>query len=132
MSRFAVDDPSSHVTARHVELSARGITFELVACGGAPVPVRMSLVGSFNVVNALAAARLLAACGLAITDEAIAAGIAGTVWPGRLEKLQSSPDIYLDGAHNPSAARELVTAQMTEEDRRRLLAESIARLESRA
>ena len=31
-----------------------------------------------------------------------------------------------------SAARELVTAQMTEEDRRRLLAESIARLESRA
>ena len=29
------------------------------------------------------------------------------VWPGRLEKLQSDPDVYLDGAHNPSAAREL-------------------------
>ena len=28
-------------------------------------------------------------------------------WPGRLEKLQSQPGLYLDGAHNPSAAREL-------------------------
>jgi len=28
-------------------------------------------------------------------------------WPGRLEKLQSRPDIYVDGAHNPGAAREL-------------------------
>jgi dihydrofolate synthase/folylpolyglutamate synthase len=69
-----------------------------------------SLPGRFqvqNAVNALAAARLLAARGLAITDEAIATGIANTVWPGRLEVLQSVPDIYLDGAHNPSAAREL-------------------------
>ena len=28
-------------------------------------------------------------------------------WPGRLEKLQSRPDVYVDGAHNPGAAREL-------------------------
>ena len=34
-------------------------------------------------------------------------GIAETVWPGRLEKLQSDPAVYLDGAHNPGAAREL-------------------------
>ncbi len=33
--------------------------------------------------------------------------MAETVWPGRLEKLQSHPDVYLDGAHNPGAAREL-------------------------
>jgi dihydrofolate synthase/folylpolyglutamate synthase len=79
---------------------------------GWSLDIAPSLPGHFqvqNAVNALAAARLLAASGLAITEEAIAAGIAGTVWPGRLEKLQSSPDIYLDGAHNPSAARELAT-----------------------
>lgn len=77
---------------------------------GWSLDIAPSLPGHFqvqNAVNALAAARLLAARGLIITDEAIAVGIAGTVWPGRLEKLQSSPDIYLDGAHNPSAAREL-------------------------
>jgi dihydrofolate synthase/folylpolyglutamate synthase len=62
-----------------------------------------------NAVNAIAAARLLVASGLRISDDAIAHGIADAVWPGRLEKLQSKPDIYLDGAHNPSAARELAT-----------------------
>jgi dihydrofolate synthase / folylpolyglutamate synthase len=69
-----------------------------------------SLAGLFqlqNALNAVAAARLLSQRGFRVPDESIAAGIAGTVWPGRLEKLQSDPDVYLDGAHNPSAAREL-------------------------
>jgi dihydrofolate synthase/folylpolyglutamate synthase len=55
----------------------------------------------------VAAARLLSQRGFRVSDESIAAGIATTVWPGRLEKLQSNPDVYLDGAHNPSAAHEL-------------------------
>jgi len=68
------------------------------------------LLGRFqlhNALNAVAAARLLAQSGLRISDDAITRGIADTAWPGRIEKLQSRPDIYLDGAHNPSAAREL-------------------------
>jgi dihydrofolate synthase/folylpolyglutamate synthase len=60
-----------------------------------------------NAINAVAAARLLLSQGLAISDAAIVSGIANAVWPGRIEKLHSRPDIYLDGAHNPSAAREL-------------------------
>jgi dihydrofolate synthase/folylpolyglutamate synthase len=68
------------------------------------------LAGRFqlqNAVNAVAAARNLAARGYRIPDAAIVRGIAAAVWPGRLEKLQSQPDLYLDGAHNPGAAREL-------------------------
>src|SRR5580692_11695706 len=60
-----------------------------------------------NSLNAVAAARYLQNRGYRISDDAIARGIAEAVWPGRLEKLQSGPDLYLDGAHNPSAAREL-------------------------
>jgi dihydrofolate synthase/folylpolyglutamate synthase len=60
-----------------------------------------------NAMNAVAAARLLRGRGFRISGNDIAEGIAGTVWPGRIEKLQSHPDVYLDGAHNPSAAREL-------------------------
>jgi dihydrofolate synthase/folylpolyglutamate synthase len=60
-----------------------------------------------NCLNAVAAARCLQERGYRISDDAIAQGIAEAVWPGRLEKLQSNPDVYLDGAHNPSAAREL-------------------------
>ena len=69
-----------------------------------------SLPGSFqlqNALNALAAARFLQSRGFRISDDTITQGIANTVWPGRLEKLQSHPEIYLDGAHNPSAAHEL-------------------------
>lgn len=73
--------------------------------------LRPSLRGKFqvqNALNAVAAARLLAARGLpSISTEAIERGVAEAVWPGRLERLQERPEIYLDGAHNPSAAREL-------------------------
>jgi len=60
-----------------------------------------------NALNAVAAARLLQAKNFRITNENIERGIAEAQWPGRLEKLQSRPDVYLDGAHNPGAAREL-------------------------
>jgi dihydrofolate synthase / folylpolyglutamate synthase len=77
---------------------------------GASFEVAPSLPGSFqlqNALNAVAAARFLQNRGFRITGEAITHGIANVVWPGRLEKLQSNPAVYLDGAHNPSAAREL-------------------------
>ena len=83
-----------------VSESASAASFEL-----AP-----SLSGRFqldNALNALSAARLLQAKGFRISHRDIEQGIATTSWPGRLEKLQSAPDVYLDGAHNPSAAREL-------------------------
>jgi dihydrofolate synthase/folylpolyglutamate synthase len=68
------------------------------------------LAGRFqlqNALNAVAASQVLHEAGYRITRENIERGIAEAVWPGRLEKLQSGPDIYLDGAHNPGAAREL-------------------------
>jgi len=68
------------------------------------------LAGRFqlqNAINAVAAARALSARGYRIPENALEQGVAAAVWPGRLEKLQSRPDIYADGAHNPGAAREL-------------------------
>lgn len=60
-----------------------------------------------NGLSAVAAARVLKKSGLTISDTAMAQGIANAEWPGRIEKLRANPDVYLDGAHNPSAAREL-------------------------
>ncbi|MGB7437408.1 MAG: cyanophycin synthetase, partial [Candidatus Acidiferrum sp.] len=62
-----------------------------------------------NVLNAVAAARVLQGKEFRISDEDIERGIAEAQWPGRLEKLHSNPDVYLDGAHNPGAARELAS-----------------------
>jgi dihydrofolate synthase/folylpolyglutamate synthase len=99
---FRVDRESIHngsVRAHVIEVASRK-TFEIVP----------GLPGRFqfqNALNAVAAARRLRDRGFPISDEAITRGVAETVWPGRLERLQSAPDVYLDGAHNPGAAREL-------------------------
>jgi dihydrofolate synthase / folylpolyglutamate synthase len=68
------------------------------------------LAGRFqlqNALNAVAAAHVIKSQGYRLTDRAIRLGIATAVWPGRIEKIRTQPDIYLDGAHNPSSAREL-------------------------
>jgi len=96
---FRVDRQSARLRARVTE-AASGQIFEIAPS----LPGRFQLQ---NALNALAAARLLQKRGFKIRDEAITRGIADTAWPGRLEKLQSTPDVYCDGAHNPGAAREL-------------------------
>jgi dihydrofolate synthase/folylpolyglutamate synthase len=99
---FRVDRESMQggsVRARVIEADS-GTIFEIAPS----LPGRFQLE---NALNAVAAARLLQNCGFQIPNDAVLRGIADTVWPGRLEKLQSNPEVYLDGAHNPSAAREL-------------------------
>jgi dihydrofolate synthase/folylpolyglutamate synthase len=79
---------------------------------GNTLEIAPSLPGDFqlqNALNAVAAARLLQTCGLRISDGALMEGVAKTLWPGRLEQLQSNPVVYLDGAHNPGAAHQLAT-----------------------
>ena len=73
--------------------------------------VEPPLPGRFQIRNALAAATaacLLASQGFTIGEEAITRGIATVYWPGRLERLSTQPAVYLDGAHNPAGARELL------------------------
>src|SRR5580704_482374 len=66
--------------------------------------------GKFQIRNALTAAAtagLLAERGFSITWCSVEQGIANVRWPGRLERVSERPAIFLDGAHNPAAAREL-------------------------
>jgi dihydrofolate synthase / folylpolyglutamate synthase len=69
-----------------------------------------ALAGRFQIGNALTAAvaaSVLVEQGFEVDHLAIEQGIATVQWPGRLERLAATPDVYLDGAHNPSGAREL-------------------------
>lgn len=73
----------------------------------------LPLAGAFQRENAAAAveaARLLNRFGFAISDGDIRAGLGGMRWPGRLERIHVHPDVYIDGAHNPNAARRLAEA----------------------
>lgn len=77
---------------------------------GKELVIAPRLAGRFqlqNAVNAVAAVRLLPPDRFVIGSAAIEEGIRAAVWPGRIEKVHAEPDVYLDGAHNPSAAREL-------------------------
>jgi UDP-N-acetylmuramoyl-L-alanyl-D-glutamate--2,6-diaminopimelate ligase len=104
VARFAVEDPAAEVGARDVDLMPGGTTFSLVACGREPVRVRTGLVGSFNVVNALAAATTALLAGFDL--DAVVAGLEGpVVVPGRMERIDAGQDftVLVDYAHTPDA-----------------------------
>ena len=69
-----------------------------------PYPGRLSLAGEHQRINAGLAAAMLELSALPHDTER---GLAGAAWPGRLERFDN---VYLDGAHNPHAARALARA----------------------
>jgi dihydrofolate synthase/folylpolyglutamate synthase len=77
------------------------------------IDVRTPLLGSFQVENvaiAVAALTELRSAGFSIPDRAIREGVAATRWPARLDLLQETPSILVDGAHNRPAAEALASA----------------------
>ncbi|MEO7026832.1 MAG: folylpolyglutamate synthase/dihydrofolate synthase family protein [Caulobacteraceae bacterium] len=77
-----------------------------------------SLSGGHQFDNAaLAAVAALSLSDRRIDDAAVAEGVARATWPGRFQRLTAGPlatrarnrgaDLWLDGAHNPHAARAL-------------------------
>lgn len=81
------------------------VPFEMIGDADVAAAPATPLLGRHQRENAALAAR---ACrSLDIAPGAIAAGFAAIAWPGRLERIAACPDVYLDGAHNPLAARAL-------------------------
>src|SRR6266436_579644 len=111
----AVHETEKEYVARNVSFVDGCVRANVVDVkSGARFRIAPNLRGRFqlgNAVNAIVVAEMLRARGVGISDAAIEQGITNAVWPGRIEKLQSGPDVYLDGAHNPSAARELANFQ---------------------
>ena len=73
----------------------------------------LGLLGAHQVANAclaIAAVELVGAAGFPVPEKAVRSGLAAAVWPGRLERVAVSPDIYIDGAHNPASASVLAEA----------------------
>ncbi len=79
--------------------------------------VPLGLTGVFQRENAALAycgARCLRELGYEISQEAMERGLANAVWRGRMEKLGSRPDVWIDGAHNPDAVRRLREALLAQ------------------
>ena len=82
-----------------------GVEVELDAAGGPPtgrpVAIRSPLLGLVQMENLAVAAT--AATLLGIPAASIVAGAASVRWPGRLQWVDGTPPLLLDGAHNPAA-----------------------------
>ncbi len=76
------------------------------------------LVGAHQLQNAGLAVAAIKAAGVPLTDEILSKGLRSARWPARLQRLKSGPlvellagdedtEIWLDGGHNPHAARAL-------------------------
>jgi dihydrofolate synthase/folylpolyglutamate synthase len=70
-------------------------------------PFHCGLAGRHQIVNALTAATALDSFG--VPYGAIAEGLRDARWPGRLTRIQTNPEIIVDGAHNPAGARALAS-----------------------
>jgi murE/murF fusion protein len=115
---WAVDDDAT-ITATRVRSGAAGLTFTLTFSppGGERRQAEVSaphLLGHFNVENALVAAGLALAIGVAFDD--VVAGLAVARPPrGRMERVPSregQPLVVVDYAHTPDALeRALLTAR---------------------
>jgi len=85
------------------------------------------LAGRHQLDNAACALALLeaaAAEGFLASEEAVREGLRSVKWEGRLEIVERSPTIVLDGAHNPAAASVLADSlaeMMRERPRGRLI-----------
>ena len=99
--RFGLADDAADIRATDVRFTPRGSEWTLVTPAGS-VPVRLPLIGDFNVLNALGAAAAALAGGLRPMQIAERLATLPQV-PGRLEVLREHPTVLRDYAHTPDA-----------------------------
>jgi UDP-N-acetylmuramoyl-L-alanyl-D-glutamate--2,6-diaminopimelate ligase len=111
---FGLESDEAVVTATDWSVDASGARFALVDSSvDRSESVRMSLLGRYNIENALAAAATARAAGLPFDAVVAGLGVAVTV-PGRLEPIETSEQflVLVDYAHTPDAlAHTLVAAR---------------------
>ncbi|HEY8756778.1 MAG TPA: folylpolyglutamate synthase/dihydrofolate synthase family protein [Candidatus Dormibacteraeota bacterium] len=87
-----------------------GVTIEI---DDPPLRLATPLIGGFQQRNLAVAAQVARALGrrsTPITDDAIARGAAAVRWPGRMQWIEGSPIVLVDGCHNTEAVQAMVAA----------------------
>jgi dihydrofolate synthase / folylpolyglutamate synthase len=92
------------------ELGRAGIAVEIAAPF---LRIRAPLIGGFQERNTAMAAqvcRILGRRGTSIPDQAIVRGAAAVRWPGRMQWIEGTPALLVDGCHNAEAVAAMVAA----------------------
>jgi dihydrofolate synthase/folylpolyglutamate synthase len=109
------------------EVAVGGQLMKLQGLGGAYDEIFLPLHGAHQADNAaiaLAAVEAFFGAGAqrSLDIDVVREGFASVVVPGRLERVRSSPSVFVDAAHNPHGARALAAALDSEFGFRRLVA----------
>ncbi|KAA0761662.1 folylpolyglutamate synthase/dihydrofolate synthase family protein [Bacillus sp. SH5-2] len=101
-----------HFTALHKQSSEDGEKFDFTCPFATFDDVQISMKGIHQVGNAalalMAVMYVKTYVSFLIEEEEIRTGLQEAYWVGRFEKLQSNPDVIIDGAHNPEGIESLV------------------------
>jgi UDP-N-acetylmuramoyl-L-alanyl-D-glutamate--2,6-diaminopimelate ligase len=106
----AAGDPAADWRAVDVEAGPSGSQFRRSWSGDVQTPVRIRLVGEFNVANALLAIAILHEVG--VPPDAAAEGLGSVTVPGRMEPVLQGQGFaaIVDYAHSPDAVERAVAA----------------------
>ncbi|NGX07229.1 bifunctional tetrahydrofolate synthase/dihydrofolate synthase [Mycobacteroides franklinii] len=122
----AVAREGSEFSVLSRQVAIGGQLVELQGLGGVYSEIFLPLHGehqAHNAALALAAVEAFFGAGAErqLDIDAIRAGFASVIVPGRLERVRSAPAVFLDAAHNPHGAAALADTLQSEFDFRRLV-----------
>ncbi|WP_235675956.1 bifunctional tetrahydrofolate synthase/dihydrofolate synthase [Mycolicibacter arupensis] len=122
----AVARENSEFAVRSRQLAVGGQVLELQGLGGVYSDIFLPLHGehqAHNAVLALAAVEAFFGAGAErqLDVDTVRAGFAAARSPGRLERMRSSPTVFIDAAHNPDGAAVLAQALAEDFDFRYLI-----------
>ena len=122
----AVARENAEFAVRSRQLAVGGQVLELQGLGGVYSDIFLPLHGehqAHNAVLALAAVEAVFGAGAErqLDIETVRAGFAAARSPGRLERMRSSPAVFIDAAHNPAGAAVLTQALAEDFDFRYLV-----------
>jgi dihydrofolate synthase/folylpolyglutamate synthase len=89
---------------------AEGLRFDYKSESLSLEDIALPLMGEYQALNASLAIRAFELIAKDADESAVRAGLGEVKPPGRLEKISAGPPVYIDGAHNPAAARALARA----------------------
>lgn len=117
-SRKAPFKCASSLEIQDLVLDETGTSGTFLGTDLGPLRLKLKLIGrhqALNCLNVLAGGELLNKAGFSISAAQLRAGLARSVWPSRMERLDNFAPIklYLDGAHNPDGAHTLAAAMNT-------------------
>ncbi|MBA2247633.1 MAG: UDP-N-acetylmuramoyl-L-alanyl-D-glutamate--2,6-diaminopimelate ligase [Chloroflexia bacterium] len=107
--RYSVTGRDASIVASNVDVRIDGTAFDVVV-DGTSFPVRLPLIGEFNVANALCAIGVSRAAGASLNDIVVALESAGGV-SGRLNRIDEGQpfSVIVDYAHTPESLHKVLS-----------------------